>query len=73
MGPTPIKARQAEAALLGQRIDALDVKALAELAIADTAPFDDHHATAEYRRTVGRRVFARALGDALQGFSVIPA
>ena len=65
MGPTPIKARQAEAALLGQRIDALDARALAELAIADTAPFDDHHATAEYRRTVGRRVFARALSDAL--------
>ncbi|HET8882821.1 MAG TPA: xanthine dehydrogenase family protein subunit M [Solimonas sp.] len=65
MGSTPIKARQAEAALVGQRIDALDVKALAELAIADTAPFDDHHATAEYRRTVGRRVFARALSDAL--------
>ncbi len=65
MGPTPIKARQVEAALLGQSITALDPRALAELAVADTAPFDDHHATAEYRRTVGKRVFARALSETL--------
>lgn len=65
MGPTPVKARQAEAALLGTAIADLDVDAIAALAIADTAPFDDHHASAEYRRTVGRRVFARALREAL--------
>lgn len=65
MGPTPIKARQAEAALLGQSINSLDPRALAELAIADTAPFDDHHASAEYRRTVGKRVFARVLSETL--------
>jgi carbon-monoxide dehydrogenase medium subunit len=65
MGPTPIKARQAEAALLNQSIADLDPGAIAELAIADTAPFDDHHATADYRRTVGRRVFARALAETL--------
>jgi carbon-monoxide dehydrogenase medium subunit len=65
MGPTPIKARQAEAALVGQSIDAIDPQRIAELAVADTAPFDDHHASAEYRRTVGRRIFARTLGEAL--------
>jgi len=65
MGPTPIKARQAEAALTGQAVATLDVQRIAELAVADTAPFDDRHASAEYRRTVGRRVFARALGEAL--------
>jgi carbon-monoxide dehydrogenase medium subunit len=63
MGPTPMKARQAEAALLGQSIDRLDTRALADLAIADTTPFDDHHATAEYRRTVGARLFARILSE----------
>jgi carbon-monoxide dehydrogenase medium subunit len=67
MGPTPMKARRAEAALIGQSITGLDTRALAELAVADTAPFDDHHATAEYRRTVGRRVFARTLSEALGG------
>ncbi len=65
MGPTPIKARQAEQALLGQAVGSLDVQAIAELAVADTAPFDDRHASAEYRRTVGRRIFARTLGEAL--------
>jgi carbon-monoxide dehydrogenase medium subunit len=65
MGPTPMKARQVEAALVGQSIDQLDLGGLAELAVADTAPFDDHHASAEYRRTVGRRVFERVLREAL--------
>ncbi len=65
MGPTPIKARQAEAALLGQGVAGLDARAIADLAIADTDPFDDLHATAEYRRTVGRRLFARTLTEAL--------
>lgn len=65
MGPTPIKARQAEQALIGAAVDDLDVQRLADLAVADTAPFDDTHATAEYRRTVGRRIFAKTLGEAL--------
>lgn len=65
MGPTPIKARQAEAALVGQQVSAIDAAAVAALAVADTAPFDDHHASAEYRRTVGRRIFERTLREAL--------
>jgi carbon-monoxide dehydrogenase medium subunit len=65
MGPTPVKARQAEAALLGQPIEGLDMAAVAECAIADTAPFDDHHASAEYRRLVGRRIFNSTLCEAL--------
>jgi carbon-monoxide dehydrogenase medium subunit len=65
MGPTPIKARQAEAALVSQPVAALDVERIAELAVADTAPFGDRHASVEYRRTVGRRLFARVLQQAL--------
>jgi carbon-monoxide dehydrogenase medium subunit len=65
MGPTPIKARQAEAGLLGKALDAIDPVAIAELAVAETAPFDDHHATSEYRRTVGKRIFSRTLREAL--------
>jgi carbon-monoxide dehydrogenase medium subunit len=65
MGPVPVAAVQAEAALIGQSISSIDARAIAELAIADTAPFDDRHATADYRRTVGARVFARALSEAL--------
>lgn len=65
MGPTPIKARSAEAALVGKTFDQIDPDALAALAVADTAPFDDHHASAEYRRTVGRRIFAKTLRETL--------
>lgn len=65
MGPMPMKARQAESALAGRRLGELDAGAIAELAIADTEPFDDRHATARYRRTVGRRVFTRTLQEAL--------
>lgn len=65
MGPTPIKARQAEGALVGKTLSGIDPAAIAELAVADTAPFDDHHASAEYRRTVGKRIFARTLREAL--------
>lgn len=65
MGPTPIRARQAEAALVGQQVSGLDASAIAQLAVADTEPFTDHHASAEYRRTVGRRIFERTLREAL--------
>lgn len=65
MGPTPIRARQVEAALVGTELDRIDPHAMARLAVADTAPFDDHHASAEYRRTVGARIFARALTETL--------
>ncbi|MFD2134097.1 hypothetical protein ACFSLT_00485 [Novosphingobium resinovorum] len=65
MGPTPIRARQVEAALVGTALDRIDPQTMARLAIADTAPFDDHHASAEYRRTVGARIFARALAETL--------
>lgn len=65
MGPTPIRARQAEVALLGRALADIDAETVAAAAVADTAPFDDHHASAEYRRTVGRRIFARTLRETL--------
>ena len=66
MGPTPVRAKAAEQMLLGQALDRINPQAVAERAIADTAPFDDQHTSAEYRRTVGKRIFARTLGDALE-------
>jgi carbon-monoxide dehydrogenase medium subunit len=65
MGPTPVRARQVEEALVGTSLSQVDAGAMATLAVADTAPFDDHHVSAEYRRTVGRRIFARALRETL--------
>ncbi len=65
MGPTPIRALAAEQMLLGQLPAAIDAQGVAERAVADTAPFDDLRASAEYRRTVGKRMFARTLREAL--------
>ena len=65
MGATPIKAQAAEQMLIGRALSEIDAQAVAERAISDTAPFDDHHASAEYRRTVGKRIFARTLREAL--------
>ena len=66
MGPTPVRAKAAEQMLLGQPLDTINSEAVAQLALVETSPFDDHHASAEYRRTVGRRIFARTLREALQ-------
>ena len=65
MAPTPIAATDAEAALIGKAPSEIDVRAVTELAIGATAPFDDHHASADYRRLVGRRIFERTLREAL--------
>jgi carbon-monoxide dehydrogenase medium subunit len=66
MGPTPIWARNAEQLLIGKTLDEVDVQTIADAAILETAPFDDQHTSAEYRRIVGKRLFARALQDSIQ-------
>lgn len=66
MGPTPIRAKAAEKMLLGRSLADIDPQAVAGQAVAETAPFDDKHASAEYRRTVGKRIFARTLREALE-------
>jgi carbon-monoxide dehydrogenase medium subunit len=66
MGPTPIRAHAAEQMLLGRSLDEFDPQAVAERAVADTLPLNDHHAGAEYRRSVGTRIFARTLREALR-------
>jgi carbon-monoxide dehydrogenase medium subunit len=65
MGPTPIRASAAEAAMLGQNVAQLDWAGLADLAVSETDPFEDHSASADYRRSVGRSIFARTLCEAL--------
>jgi Aerobic-type carbon monoxide dehydrogenase, middle subunit CoxM/CutM homologs len=61
MGPTPIPARAAENALTGQTIDDIDLRELAQIALSDTSPADDLHASGRYRHLVGARVFERRM------------
>lgn len=65
MGPTPMKSRRAEAALIGQQAATVDLAGIAELAIEDTDPMTDIHADSDYRRLVGKRIFQRVVGQAI--------
>lgn len=67
MGPTALRAREAEAALVGTALDEIDPVAIAALALTGTAPFDDKAASAAYRETVARRMFARTLRETCAG------
>ena len=66
MGPTPMRSPQAEAALIGKSLSGVDLVEIGRLAASETDPLDDHHADAAYRRTVGARVFRRAVSQALE-------
>lgn len=61
MGSTPLRAPSAEAALAGADIAALDLAEVAELALGDSDPFEDGHASIAYRCQAGRTVLIRLL------------
>ena len=66
MAPTPVRARTAEADAQRQpRRRAPDLTEIARLAVTDTDPTADVHASAEYRQYVGAHLVERALDRAL--------
>ncbi|MET0337525.1 MAG: xanthine dehydrogenase family protein subunit M [Caulobacter sp.] len=65
MGPQPMRSRAAEAAMVGRRLSAADMREIAQLAVSETDPLDDAQADGAYRRTVGARIFERVVGEAL--------
>jgi carbon-monoxide dehydrogenase medium subunit len=66
MGSTPVRASDAEEALRGRLPSGGELLEIGELAVRDTEPPDDLHASRRYRRTVGARVVSRALGRAIE-------
>jgi carbon-monoxide dehydrogenase medium subunit len=66
VGPTPIKATQAEASLQGKRPDAAALARAGELAAAAADPATDVRGSAEYKRDLVRVLTARALARAVQ-------
>jgi CO/xanthine dehydrogenase FAD-binding subunit len=52
VGPTPIFAKEASAALTGKKLDSAAIEKAAQLAIAASSPIDDMRGTAEFRRHV---------------------
>ena len=65
VGPTPIKARDAEQSLLGKPLDDASIHQAAELAAAASQPTSDTRGPAEYKRAMVRTLTVRALRKAL--------
>lgn len=64
VAPTPLRARAAEAALSGRRLDAAALAAAADAARAEARPIGDVRASADYRREMVRVLTRRALEQA---------
>ena len=67
VGPTPVRARQAEVALVGASRGDVDADEVGRLAAADIAPSDDIHASASYRRRVTAHLVAEAMREVMAG------
>jgi carbon-monoxide dehydrogenase medium subunit len=65
VGPMPIRAVDAENALIGGVPDDEAISRAADLAAAASDPVDDLRGPAEYKRAVTRTLTARALRTAL--------
>lgn len=66
VGPTPIKAKKAEAFLKGKRLDEGVIKQAAQLASEESQPTSDLRGPAEYKRDLVRVLTARALAKAVE-------
>ncbi|MBI4799564.1 MAG: FAD binding domain-containing protein, partial [Desulfarculus sp.] len=59
VGPTVVRPRQAEAALLGRTLEVASLEAAAELARQEVSPIGDARASAAYRRQVAGNLLLR--------------
>ncbi|HTT68644.1 MAG TPA: FAD binding domain-containing protein [Gemmatimonadales bacterium] len=66
VAPTPMRARRAEAALVGKPFTRAAADAAAAQAAGETRPVTDVRGTAAYRREMSRVLVARALGECLE-------
>lgn len=66
MDSTPVRATEAERALGGQTASEADIAEIAHIAVHDTDPPDDVHATGTYRKRVGAHLVERVLARAIE-------
>jgi carbon-monoxide dehydrogenase medium subunit len=66
VGPTPIKARKAEAFLRGKNPDDANIKQAAQLASDEAQPSSDLRGPAEYKKGLVKELAARALSRAVE-------
>ena len=62
---TPLRARRADALMVGRTFDAASIAVAAERAARETRPVSDVRASADYRREMSRVLVARALAECL--------
>jgi carbon-monoxide dehydrogenase medium subunit len=63
VGPTPIRAERAEAALLGERPTPTLLNEVGRVAAHEARPISDTRGSADYRRKLVSVLTARALAD----------
>ncbi|HMK83840.1 MAG TPA: xanthine dehydrogenase family protein subunit M [Candidatus Bathyarchaeia archaeon] len=66
VAPTPIRAKNGEALLDGQRVDEAVIKKAAQSASEETKPISDVRSSAEYRREMSKVLVKRAVEKALE-------
>ena len=64
VGDTPLRLRNAEAALNGRKIDEASLAEVAAIASAEVDPNGDIHASARYRKALVGTLLSRALSAA---------
>jgi len=63
-GPTPIRVPEAEAQLLGSRLDKPAIRKAANLVVQATTPMNDLRGSADYRRMLVPRLVQQAIEKA---------
>ena len=63
VAPTPVRAKNAEAVVLGSALAALPLEGAREALMTDFSPIDDIRSTAHYRRVVTGNVFQQMLEE----------
>jgi CO/xanthine dehydrogenase FAD-binding subunit len=67
VAPTPVRARHAEAAIVGRPLTALPLEAAREALLLDMSPIDDIRASAHYRSVVTQNVLGQMLRELANG------
>jgi aerobic carbon-monoxide dehydrogenase medium subunit len=66
VGPTPVKANQAEAFLRGKKLDDANLRQAAQMAAAEAQPSSDLRGPAEYKKGLVKELAFRALSRAVE-------
>lgn len=66
VGPTPVKARKAEAFLRGKKLDEANIRQAAQLASDEAQPSSDLRGPAEYKKGLVKELAVRALSRAIE-------